>query len=164
MAGSRAALLLAGLAAGCYELEPCPGAKKGAQFRIEVQEPKDAEMGCQDAWGLGTGSIIEGSIVDLWGDHDCKSGLAEVERVGDWSWTRADGGYYGGYSLQGRHLITNGGCSALLRMELRSEPPGDCDASAGDACELQVRISPRPAAEDCPQSCSGTLLVRAELL
>ncbi|HLV22502.1 MAG TPA: hypothetical protein VKZ49_16530 [Polyangiaceae bacterium] len=162
----NAAALLASAAGGCSELAACPGAEPGARFRIEVLEPKQAEMSCQDAWGLGAGASIEGSIAELRGEYDCRSGFPEVDSVGDWSWTRQiEGGSFGGHTLEGRYIITNGSCSALLNFELLSDPPLACDASAGEVCDLIVRINPDPATEEaCPEHCAGTFHVRAQRL
>ena len=125
-----------------------------------------AETSCQDAWALGAGAVIQGTIAELRGDYDCRSGVPDVDGVGDFTWTRhTEGDTFGGRTLEGDYIITNGECKALLSLTLSSDPPLACDASAGQVCDMTLSINPDPATEDsCPEHCAGSFDVRAERL
>ena len=159
----RIGVLLSLAAAGCGELEPCPGARTGVGFEIEVLAPKNPEVTCHALWDLGPGALLQGTIVDLRGEYDCKAGVPEFGQMGDWRWTiDNEAEVLGGSTLEGRYTITDGTCSAWLWLFLVSEPAFDCSARNDDLCLVEVRITPRDST--CPTVCSGELNVRAERL
>ena len=152
--------------AGCTgELDPCPGVAMNTGFEIEVIGPSAPEQSCHEAWGLGAGVVVEGRIAELSGDDDCRSGVPEIEAVGDWSWAREPSLIRGGYTLEASYVVSRAECSARLWWIVSSEPGLGCDASRGDQCELEARITPLPRKEAlCPALCSGRLEVRARRL
>ncbi len=160
------AIVMIAAVTGCGELEPCPGASKSARFEIEVLSSADPEVTCHELWDVGPGALLLGTIVDLRGEYDCKSGVPEFGQMGDWSWTiDSEAEVLGGSTLEGRYIVTKDSCSAYWWFFLDSAPPLDCDARRGDLCMVELRIDPVPAsAAACPNPCSGELNVRAERL
>lgn len=150
---------------GCWgDLEPCPGVRQGASVRIEILGPTDPEESCPGDWGLTTGTVLEGTIVRLLGDHTCESGFAEFARSGEWEWTRSGfEDHTGGSTLEGLYSITNGSCRGELELGFfQSKLP--CDASQGHHCNLGIGVAPAPGYEaKCPTGCSASLNVRAQI-
>jgi hypothetical protein len=152
---------------GCRgDLEPCAGVEIGANIEIEILSPSDAAFRCHEDWALSEGRFVLGTIAELSGEDDCKSGVPEVKGVEEWSWTRMPKArIFGGYTLQGRYMVTKGACAANLDLRLSSDPPLACDASLGDRCNLELRINPSPGSESsCPEACFGNPDVRVRRL
>ena len=159
--------LVLSMSTACFgDLDPCPGAQKGVRFEIEVLGSQTPEPSCHEAWGLGAGTLIEGTIGDIEGEADCKSGVPEVEGVGGWSWVRdRDGRVIGGQTMEGQYILTKNACSARLWLKFASDPPLACDARRGEVCRFQAGITAIPGmGSDCPEFCSGFLDVRAQRL
>lgn len=153
--------------AGCAgELDPCPGVATNTRFELEVIGPTAPEQSCHEAWGLGPGVVVEGRIAELSGEDDCRSGVPEIEAVGDWSWAREPNTRIrGGYTLEASYVLSRAECSARLWLIVSSEPPLSCDASRGDRCKLETRMNQLAGNEAlCPPLCSGSLEVRARRL
>jgi hypothetical protein len=163
----RGATLLSGIVTACLgNLDPCPGVHKGSAVEIEVLGVGDSELGCQESYGLAPGALVQGTIDQVRGDHDCKSGVPKIQSVAEWSWVRNEAaGIGGGYTLEGRYIISKGECSASLWLLLLDDPPLACDARRGERCRLQVRIIPSPGSEaTCPDLCGAEFDVRAQSL
>jgi hypothetical protein len=165
--GLSATLLASVVGAACVgDLEPCPGVQKGAAFEIEVLGSQKPDPACHDAYGFKAGTLIVGTIADTVGEADCEAGVPGIERVGDWSLAQdRDARIIGGHTLEGRYTLTNGSCAATLWLILRDDHPLACDASRGERCSLETRITPIAGDEEyCPGICDGQLSVRAQRL
>lgn len=161
------ATLVPGIVTACLgNLDACPGVRKGAEVEIEVLGVGESELGCQEAYGLPVGALIQGTIDQVRGDYDCKSAVPEIQSVGDWSWVRnEEAGIGGGYTLEARYIVSKDECSAALWVLLMDDPPLACDARRGEPCRLQVRINPSPRSEaSCPGLCFAEFDVRAQSL
>lgn len=153
-------------------LGPCPGVQEGTQLRLEVlgrSADETSSTSCPDDWGFATGATIEGEIVALKGENDCKSGVLSVDAVSGWSWELDnDATVYGGQTLESRYVISNGNCSARLWLFLFG-PGGNsanCNLGSDASCELQLRLNADLDATtaDCPELCSAHLDVRPQRL
>jgi hypothetical protein len=161
------AALLSGIVTACLgNLDPCPGVHKGSAVEIEVLGSEDSELDCQASYGLAPGALVRGTVDQVRGDYDCKSAVPEIQNVGEWSWVRNEEAEIGGgYTLEGRYIVSKGECSAALWMLLMDDPPLACDARRGERCRLEVRINPSPRSEaTCPGLCFAEFDVRAQSL
>jgi len=160
------AIVMIAAVTGCGELEPCAGAREGVRFEIEVLGPKDPDLTCGEFLDFGSGALLQGTIVELRGENDCKSGVPKFEHIGDWQLiVDNEVTTLGGSTLEARYTITRETCSASLWFFLHSRPPLDCDARRGDLCTMELRINPVPtSAAACPNPCFGKFNVRAERL
>jgi hypothetical protein len=161
------ATLVSGIVTACLgNLDPCPGVHQGAAVEIEVLGVGESELGCQEAYGLPPGALLQGTINQVRGDWDCKSAVPEIQGVGDWSWVRDEKAEIGGgYTLEARYIVSKGECSAALWMLLMDDPPLACDARRREQCRLEVRINPSPTTEaSCPGLCFAEFDVRAQSL
>lgn len=168
--GLGARSIVAGLLMlACGESGPCPGVSKGTEIEVELQaldEGSQSQAHCYEAWGFTAGASFTATVVKMSGEHSCKSGIAEVDGLGEWTWELELGAAApGGDVLYGVYTIDHDGCSARLTLHLVSDRGADCDASSGDDCRLQVLAGPLPSSDDkCPALCGFIMAVRARTL
>jgi hypothetical protein len=144
-------------------LKPCANIEKGERLRIEILGPHDnldaGEELCSRDWGLGEGAVIEGTVVDMQGDEECKAGVLDAPGVGDWEWTlSSDNHSIGMKTVESFYDVSNGACRAELNTTLNGPHSSTCTPNAGETCKLFVRLQPAVDPADlCPSRCSTDL-------
>jgi hypothetical protein len=161
-------LLLVSIQCGGQQ-EPCGGVQKGDRVHIELVElvgPDHADEECLNAWSFGPGTEFDANVLRLTaGGPSCRSGLAEIDGVGDWTFTRdPERVISGGTTLGGHYDAQSGACSGQVSVGVGTEEGVSCEPT-DERCGVGVHTTPSSDnAPECPAGCSGDFLARVERL
>jgi hypothetical protein len=167
-------------------VQACYGLKIGDRIELSVIEPYDANSqykysssvnsSCENGLDLSGGQTLEATVVDLRGETQCATGIANFGPVGGWSWQlKAYQQPAAGLLLFGSYTATLGQCTGSVEIQVSADATPFVPPVVGQVPHvlLSRNFSGDGANSACPdagttsgggRSCVGTFVVSARKL